>query len=297
MDSRPRRADVPDRPVFIVGIGRSGSTVFFDVLTHHPGVAWLSSLSQRFPDKPELNRWLFRLADLGPLRGLAYRIGRPHEAWRFWRHHASGFVMPFRDLGADDLTAFERDRLRAAFARMTTRRRQRLLVKITGWPRIGYLNALFPEASFIHIVRDGRAVANSFLQMPWWGGWGGTSNWRYGELTAEAQAEWDAHGRSFVALAGIQWKLLMEAFESGRRAIPEERALEIRYEDLCESPKRAFERCVDFCELSWDRGLERAIHEAGFRSANERWRRDLTPRQQGILEAVLGRALERYGYR
>src|SRR5213078_3203453 len=96
-------------------------------------------------------------------------------------------------------------------ARILGRRRHRLLVKITGWPRVGYLRAIFPDARFIHLIRDGRAVANSLIHTDFWRGWAGPSKWQWGEMGAEHHEEWERHGRSFVALAGIQWKIMMGA--------------------------------------------------------------------------------------
>ena len=116
---------------------------------------------------------------------------------------------------------------------MLTRQRDRMLIKLTGWSRIGFLNEVFPDAKFIHIVRDGRAVASSYLHInEWqWRGWYGPASWRYGPLSPEDQAAWEASGRSFIALAGIQWRMHTRAIESARARIDPARFLEVRYED------------------------------------------------------------------
>lgn len=285
-----------ERPIVIVSAGRSGSTVFFDLLAHHPRVAWLSRLCNRFPERQGWNRAVLRALDLRPIAPLVRRAAYPGEVYRFWRHHARGFNMPFRDLRADDLTASQRRHLRSTLAGMTTPHRRRLLLKLTGWPRVGYMDALLPDALFVHVLRDGRAVANSFLQQPWWGGWGGPQNWRFGELTEEARRVWERHDRSFVALAGLQWNLLMDAFEDAARSLPPERWLEIRYEDLCADPVAAYRSATRFADLEWVPSFERAVRRARLSSANDRWREDLTPRQRTTLEAVVGQRLARHGY-
>lgn len=283
-------------PVIVVSAGRSGSTIFFDVLAHHPRAAWLSRACDWFPDRPALNRLVLRARDLPWIGSVVHRLAYPRELFGFWRHHARGFNMPCRDLRAGDLTADQRRHLRKVLSDLRTPRRRRLLLKVTGWPRVGYLAALFPEARFIHILRDGRAVANSFLQQPWWGGWGGPWNWRYGELDAESRRLWERHDRSFVALAGIQWNLLMDAFDEARKAVPADRFLDIRYEDLCSRPMETFRNCLEFGALEEDPRFEERVRANRWSSANERWREDLTSSQQATLEAVVRERLERHGY-
>lgn len=64
-------------------------------------------------------------------------------------------------------------KLPVVLSKTLTKKRNRLLFKITGWPRVGFLHEIFEDAKFIHLIRDGRAVAYSLLQQPWWEGWRG----------------------------------------------------------------------------------------------------------------------------
>jgi hypothetical protein len=95
----------------------------------------------------------------------------------------TGFRRPCRDLLPQDVTLKKKEAIQNVVAQMLTRKRNRLVVKITGWPRIGFLKEIFPDAKFIHILRDGRAVANSYINVPFWWGWRGLANWRWGPLT------------------------------------------------------------------------------------------------------------------
>jgi hypothetical protein len=287
---------VSTTPIFIVGVGRSGSTIFHHVFSGHPSVSWLSRISNRYPDKPGRNRALMRALDLPGLGRVVQRQADPGESYGFWDFYYRGFSTPFRDLTAADVSPGMKTRLPEVFAAMSTRRRSRPLIKITGWPRLGFLNELFPQARFIHVLRDGRAVANSFLQVPWWWGWRGPENWRWGPLSAEHQEEWEGTGRSFVALAGIQWKILMDAMEKTKPVIPSDRLLEIRYEDICADPVAHFRRAAEFSELPWPPSFERHVRSQTLRSENQKWKRDLTPLQQDALTRVLERHLVRYGY-
>ena len=283
-------------PVFIVGVGRSGSSIFHRMLCRHPGVAWLSSLLEDAPERPSRNRLLMHALDMPVVGSILSRRVDPGECYRYWDGLFPGFSVPCRDLLAEDVPDDARTSIPDALRHAVTTRRARLLVKITGWPRIGFLREIFPDARFIHIMRDGRPAAASFLRMDWWWGWRGPSNWRWGELSEEYDAEWRQAGRSFVALAGIQWKILMDAMEEAKRASPSASLFELKYEDLCRDPVGHFRRAAEFAGLPWNPAFERAVRAEGLRSGNEKWRRELTTGQQQVLERVLRGHLARYGY-
>lgn len=106
-----------------------------------------------------------------------------------------------------------------------TTRKYRLLIKITGWSRIGFLSNIFPTAKFIHLIRDGRAVANSLVNVDWWSGWKGPQNLRWGKLTPTQEEEWKTHNKSFIALVAIEWKILLDAVEDAKKFINHENFL------------------------------------------------------------------------
>lgn len=288
---------IVDRPIFIVGAGRSGSTLFHHLFSAHPDVAWQSPLCNLFPAHPGLNGAFLRATRL-PVLGefLMHRL-RPGERYRYWEHYCHGFARPCRDLCAGDVTPVHRWTIPPALARLATPHRRRVLIKITGWPRIGFLRELFPHAKFIHVYRDGRAVAGSLLAVKFWRGWSGPAQWGFGELSPSQRSEWESHDRSFVALAGIQWKLLMAAMEAASRGLPAETFMQVRYEDFVDDPVASFQRVAAFCELDWSTRFERSISRHRLRTANDKWKENLTVVQQEILERVLAEMLQRYGYR
>ncbi len=283
-------------PVIVIGTGRSGSTALHDVLCCHPQVTWLSGLCNRFPRKPHFNRWLMQALDvpvLGPL--LRYRL-RPSESYLFWQEYARGFRRPCRDLVAGDVTNREKRILGEAMGACLARARPRLLLKITGWPRIGYLANVFPDAKFVHLVRDGRAVANSMLAVSFWDGWQGPGRWRWDVLTEEQQAAWERSGRSFVALAGLEWVMMQAAVEKARRLLDDSQFLQIRYEDYCAAPVDTLREVARFADLEWTDGFERDVRRHPAKSTNFKWKEDLTADQQRLLEDIERSYLEKYGY-
>lgn len=285
-----------DRPIFIVGAGRSGSTVFHRVFCEHPDVAWQSPLCDMFPASPGLNRALLRIAPW-PLPGkLLTRYLRPGERYKYWEHYCRGFARPCRDLLGSDVMPRHKRTIPPALARLATSGRRRVLIKITGWPRVGFLRGLFPHAKFIHVYRDGRAVAASLLAVRFWRGWDGPPQWGFGELDPLQRAEWERHGKSFIALAGIQWKLLMTAMEDAARDVPATDLVHVRYEDFIDDPVTTFRKVVEFCRLDWSARFENSIRRQRLRTANDKWRESLTAEQQAILESVLAENLRKYGY-
>lgn len=284
------------RPVFVVGVGRSGSTFFANLFTGHPELAFPTRISHRFPERTGLQRAAMTALELPLVGDLLRRRLTLEEAYPFWESHAAGFTEPFRDLRAGDVTEQARSELREAVRGTLTRRRHRFFAKITGWSRIGYLREVFPDALFVHVVRDGRDVANSLLSVDYWLGWRGPENWRHGPLPPELEAVWERHDRSFAALAGIAWILLTRSVAEASRGLPEDAFLELRYEDFVEEPLRRVHQVLDFAGLASDPAFDDDVRSSPVYDRSGKYRRQLTERQQRILNDVLADDLARYGY-
>lgn len=289
-------------PIFIVGAGRSGSTAFHHCFARHPHMSWLSKVLDLYPKGEKLNAAILRGLN-APLVGAALAKGaiepghlKPSEAYAYWESIAPGFSEPFRDLVASDLTERTKANLQSAVGRLVVDGRPHPLIKITGWPRMGYLLEAFPDAKFIHVVRDGRAVVNSIMQVDFWDGWRGTKGWRGQDMTPEQQARWDASGQSFVTLAAMELSDMLDAMVVATQHVPESQFFEITYESLCDDPVGSFESVTAFCDAPMTGDFERSIIDFGFRNTNDKWRRDLTEDQQRQLEAELVPHLTRWGY-
>ncbi len=285
-----------EKPIFVVGVGRSGSTIFHRMLSDHPNIALLSRLCNIYPDNIFLNRLLMKTIDYPIIGGYLLKKIKRGEYYDFWEYHCKGFRAPDRDLLPDDVNKKTKNKIKNLLSQTLTKKRNRLLVKFTGWPRMGYLHEIFNDAKFIHILRDGRAVANSLINVDFWRGWSGPENWRWGDLTSTQMEEWKRYDGSFIALAGIQWKILMDAMENAKKYINSDNFLEVKYEDLSSNTLKVFKNVIQFSDLDWSRDFEKSINNYVLSNKNYKWKEEFTDKQQNIIENVLHDYLKRYGY-
>ncbi len=289
------------RYVFVLGTGRCGSTLVQEALARHPGAGFLSNLEDRSRLGSLARRWnnpAYRLIPPALTRKGRVRFA-PSEGYRVLDREVSPILSrPWRDLAAADVTPWLAARTRRFFERRATAQgRPVFLHKFTGWPRAGFLACILPGARFIHVVRDGRAVANSWLQMDWWEGFNGPDHWQWGPLPETYRSEWEASAFSFPVLAAILWKLLIDAYDAAATALPRDRWLEVRYEDVITHPREAFASMLDFAGLQreaiFDRELERLSFDSGRADA---FRQDLGPETVAALSRSVAAHLERLGY-
>jgi omega-hydroxy-beta-dihydromenaquinone-9 sulfotransferase len=277
-------------PIFVIGTGRSGSTLFFDMLAGHPEVAWPSDLLRRYPAKPWLHHMVMRARSLGLLDAMLGSHYGPSEAYPFWEAHCPGFSNPCRDLVAEDVTVTSESRMRTAIAAMTTRKRHQFVAKITGWPRVRFLDRIFPHALFIEVSRDPRATACSLLEVDFWDGWRGPPNWRRGALPQDLQELWLQEKRSFVALAAIEYVIFQRAIAECVAVISPDRYMKVNYTDLCADPIAIFTDVIKFARLRWVTNFERKLRVKRLNNRDDQWKSTLTGAQQNILERTLERA-------
>lgn len=103
--------------------------------------------------------------------------------------------------------------------------------------RVSYVKKIFPEAKFIHIVRDGRDVACSLVP-----GCGGVE-WRH--LKPPSWQEYYLKFSGAIRCAHV-WKQVVETTLGDLQNVPH---LQIRYEDLLASPQLIAKEIFNFLEI------------------------------------------------
>ena len=287
--------------VFIIGTGRCGSTFVHEILARHPDIGFISNIEDNFPNVNTFGRWNNSLYH-SPLGRFTRKSGlrfAPSEAYKLISREVSPiYANSCRDLGAQDVTPWLENRFRIFFQdRFLAQGKPIFSHKYTGWPRIGFFAKIFPDAKFIHIIRDGRAVANSWLQMPWWGGYRGTENWLWGRLSSEDEDVWKGSGQDFTILAALSWKVLMEAFITSEKGLSHENYMRLRLEDVLDEPEEYFQRMIEFCGVSHSGDfLKRASNQRILKDRSLAYIQDLSPHQLDSMERILRPMLDLYGY-
>ena len=209
------------RPIFIAGCDCSGTTLLGDLLGN-------SRWSIVTPESQFIHDLLIQIS-LGSFRGPESAAGWLLEHFRYV---AWGMPLTLRELA--DLIDLENSRvtienLIARYSRLTHPDKNGADVWIDHTPdNFKYqamLKRLFPEARFIHIVRDGRAVCASIKTLDW-----GPNN------AYTASRHWAAR---------LQEAIAVEVAEG-------DNCLRVRYEDLLCNPEAVIRHICNFCDLPFD---------------------------------------------
>lgn len=248
-----------DRPIFIVAPHRSGTTLLYDVLGRHAELGYFNLANRRFPSWPRLAHALTRL-------GLSDRPREAQAIWdRFWR--ADDDCLGREDASAEAI-AWHRW-LTATVLRL--RRVPRFVAKYPRFSlRMGWLDAVFPGAIFVHIVRDWRAVVNSTLARR------AHRDQRGGKWYGMRIPGWrEMRDAPPDLVAGRQYRVTTRAIEEQAHAFGE-RFLSVRYGQLCAQPIETLRKIAAHCGLAWTEAFE-AQAPRNLVSANYKWREKLAP--------------------
>jgi Sulfotransferase family len=224
--------DPPDSwcPVFLVGCGRSGTTITGTLLAEHPDVLYLYE-----------PRHIWRASD---------------PRTDFWhpnaRSRAARMALDEKDV---DPTLARRCR-RAFYARQLVSRRAILVEKLpVNNFRIGYLREIFPNARYVHIVRHGLEVAHSMARIPRW--FTANDGFRWESLVTMARASGIDSG--FLAACHhpverglIEWTLSVETALEDLSDLDQSSVFTMRYEDLIANPLASLQQLHSHLRLSPD---------------------------------------------
>ena len=239
------------RPIFLVGAERSGTTVLRLMLASHPQLAWCNEFEYAVdlvsengtpPPLKEYYEWL--------------------ETHRVFR--ATGFEID-RDLTYQQLVN--------SFLSQKRNRENKPLVGGTVHRHFDRLLGIWPDARFIHLIRDGRDVARSCIGMGWAGNvWTGVGRW------LDAERLWG--------------QLCLE--------LPQERFFELKYETLIEKPVETLTRLCEFIGIPDDEAMLNYARNTTYGLPDVRfiaqWRHKLSEPEIQLVESRVGKMLVERGY-
>lgn len=308
---RPIRA-----PIFILGTPRCGSTLLQDLLSKHERIGYIT-YGMDLVQQPELfyaSQWLRRTLNMD-VKGERYlqdsilvHGGAPAEAMRFWGQalKLEPHALTWEQRRAGDFTEAEirhvQDTIRHVLYCFHDEGRDRFLTKCPALLTEPLLiQDIFPDARFIHLVRDGRPVANSLIKL--------YELQVQQDILVQHPVFKDDHFIPYPRVPGLEgwmneygprdlrttaniWNSAIDFVDSVRPQL--RHFCEIRYEDLCAEPERRINELLEFCELPPPAADNQAFRE-----------RLATVGKVGhvnryggfeIVESIARRNLERYGY-
>lgn len=302
-----RRTVLRHPPLFIIGHWRTGTTLLHELLILDPRHTYPNTYECMDPNhflltEGFMTRWMRFLAPSHrPMDNMAAGFERPQEdefalcmlgqpspylSIAFPNHppqdeeYLSLEAVPpaARDAWKSTLLRF----LKQLTFRDPTHRRL-VLKSPTHTARIPLLLEMFPDAQFVHIVRDPYVVFPSTVNL-----WKSLAR---------------AHGLQTPRFAGIEeyvfenFNVLYERLEAGRRLVPPGHFHEVRYEELVRDPVRQMQELYAHLGLGeFDRYRARLEEFLATSRGYETNRWDLSPEDQAKVTLHWGKVIERYGY-
>jgi len=287
MTSNPGKA-----PIVIVGAGRSGTKLLRGILVSHPDTVC-------FPR--EIN-YIWRYGNAGyPTDELLLEHARPTVV-RYIRNRIASLS------------------LRNGGARVVEKTCANSL-------RVDFCHRVVPDAFFIHLVRDGRAVAES-ARRRWQAGpelgyllekarWVPPSDVPYYALrylrhqvgrlrSAErAQSSWGprftgldslVENLTLIEVCGLQWRACVQAADAALRRLPSSQCITVRYEDLVADPMPVVRELLDRAGLAFVAECGTYVHSQVQGGNLSKWRERLSQEELRLLLPHISSELGVHGY-
>jgi hypothetical protein len=270
-------------PVFLIGCSRSGTTVSYETLAASDELVSIGYELPQFWD----GLW-----------------GPAHNGWESEAAPAEAVVPAHRD----------------AFFRLFYSRvgKGRILDKTCiNILRVPYLHALFPDAHFVYLYRDGRSNVSSLID-----GWENHGHFGLARFLGESPVpvaidggrfrEWsfflppgwrDYNNATLEQVCAFQWVKANQMALEARSLVPAAQWTEIRYEDLLDQPVATFERVFARLGLGFDQRLRELCGKLAERPTSlvsgvpdrAKWKRRNGQRVDNVM-SLLAPMLQRLGY-
>jgi hypothetical protein len=264
------------KPIFIVGCGRSGTTLLFYIFKKHPHLTGTTG----YPDGEDHLGWIEHGNCL--ISGLGERptIDGGHTGFHYCLH------MNEQDVTAeiiDNMTSYYRDDV------LSGNGSKRVLNKNPHLSnKLRYVRGIFPDAKFVHIIRDCLPVVSSWIQV--------MEHAQPHQVLYFPQTEYPCHwilpaprNRARRAIfekedrmyPGGGAAMLVDFWATVNRNIPlqlwdsPQQLLTVKYEDLAVNSLETLNRICEFCEIPSFTDVPLQIDPA----CNEKYKKHLTEGQ------------------
>jgi len=243
------------KPIFIIGVPRTGTTFIYRILCSHPDLAWMSHLDfknwtpmekqkeikEKFKKMKENNEPIPRnesalfVFGFDMVPKLVGKSSIPIEGETFWRQYLPRYE---RDISNDA----KYEVIRTVADILESQKKPRFLNKAPqNSTRLFTIQKCFPDAKFIHMVRDPKAAISSMV------------------VRAKEQRDFKPkmsvkNKSEFEKLNSIQkwawfYKQLIEFVHEFSLLQNRENFLTVKFEDLMANPRKKIAEILKFCEL------------------------------------------------
>ena len=248
------------RPVFIIGCGRSGTTIFGTSLSKHKDVPYLN--------EP---------------RHLWYAVYPETDVWTRKARSRNGRLA----FTAADAEPKKSKKLSRLFRFESMKRGRPVLIEKlpTNSFRLDFLHRIFPDARFIHIYRSGIEVARSIETISEKGGWYGRTSYKWDKLVEYASNRDDENNlpalcSTYFEKGLLEWRLSTEAVVGFARHLAEEDFFELNYDELIEHPLDTLLRVLKFLGLDDDREVKKFGSEKIVRKTSKLGQRKISDKEK-----------------
>jgi sulfotransferase family protein len=315
------KVDVTDikseKPIFLIGLHRSGTTMLQDLVCSHPEVGFINNCMAYSPEHycaVEQLRKILKMNSEGE-RILADSVkvtwDSPNEGILFWSKwlKEDPYSLEFNPKRLGDFKSEEIQGIHQSIKKILwcfEGRAQRFFSKNPRLlPHLDLLKALFPDGKFIHIIRDARTCANSLVkfyrleqsQLELIRNRGGQNLFPEGPFISFARlphlADYvQTYGPDSLETTSRLWNDALDWVRSIKDSIPN--FYEVRYEDILANPREEMEKVLSFCELPpvpadhspfWDQ-----LQNIGKTHHTNRYG------HFDLVESICRENLQRYGY-
>ncbi len=162
--------------------------------------------------------------------------------------------------------------------------------------RIPVLHQLFPQARFIHVIRDGRDTALSALQ------------WA---TAGKGPGRWSLWQEDAVGTCALWWRWQAGTGWNDGHALGKAHYMEVKYEALVREPDVELQKVCSYLHIPYSEQMARfhegkTIKNPGLSAKSawlgptpglRDWRRDMDAGDVAVFDAIAGKLLDKTGYK
>ncbi len=235
-----------EKPIFIVGAPRSGTTLLYRLFAQHNDLGWFSHdtrkkfLNEKYLRFISLRRRIFELRNI-PYPGGNFSprffstIESPVEGGELWDRVFKGDWDA--NISEQNLNIIKKTIKEI----LSNKKKKRFLSK---YPRnsikIHLINQAFPNSKFIHIVRDGRAVVNSMIKR---------SERNPSGYFGIPLKKMKSKKMNKIHKHSEQWVQVIESIRNDAKYLQPGHFLEVKYEDLVRNTEECLDKITRFSDL------------------------------------------------